>query len=1019
MALHQFMAPATCSPFDFHPDPKEEYSDVLRHATAFRIRPEVIRSIQSDKPGLLTLNIPGTAGLQLDLYRVNVFSRDAQIRTSAGGIYQLNSNHLFYRGMVHGDPNSLAIVSVFEERIQILYADHTGNHRIQKRPDGTYVKFTDHDITVPKEMGCFTDESVPENFDSTSPSTNRTVTGNCIQVYVECDFKSYQDNGNSVPNTEEWVAELWNEVIALYENEEIPVEVSDVFVYTSADPFATINSTSDVLVAFANHISSITYDGRLAHLLSTRTLGGGIAYLDVLCSNTSPCAFSANLSTNIVGFPTYSWTVEVVTHEMGHNIGSRHTHACSWNGNNTQIDDCGNVYAQNQGSTPEGNTCFDPENPIYPVSGAGGTIMSYCHLIGGVGINFNNGFGAQPGAKIRDEYNNADCNTGICAPPECTVLTLPLPGSINADINTNIQWQASPGADGYMLTIGTTPANGSIVNNVNVGNVTEYNLPNSLPYNALIHVTVVPYNSYGNASGCSSQSFTTELNVPPLCTSILEPGNGDTEVWVDAIIYWAHSVGNQTGYKISIGTTPGGTNIANQVDVGNVTQYDHPTPFPYNTTLYVTLTPYNQLGDIINCTSQSFTTFDPVPGDFCTSAIDLPCGEPVEGNTWLALEDPEAFNCGTNIEAPGLWYKFVGNGQNVVINTCAQFDFDTKLNAFSGSCGNLTCVAGNDDFCWPGSSLTFSTTNGMTYYIFVQGWNGAQGTFTLTRECYSGPLYCAAGGGISFYEWISNVTFNSMSNSSGKSTYSDFTEDTITVSRGGTHTLTITPAWQQSQRGEYIKAWIDYNKDGDFNDANEEIFSAGPTTSVVSGSITIPVTAVTGTTRMRVAMRYNGVPGNCGVFNYGEVEDYTVRVKCNLVTTTADSGNGSLRNVSFCVDDGEEVLFHPDLNNQTILVTGGVIGVDGDWKWTSSAAANITIKASGSTSRILNIPAGKSMDIKHLKFIGGIAISGSVIDNDGTLKLRDCVLCPFPGSTNAPLRNNGMLMIYGQCYVVP
>ena len=45
--------------------------------------------------------------------------------------------------------------------------------------------------------------------------------------------------------------------------------------------------------------------------------------------------------------PTYSWTVMVFTHEMGHLMGSRHTHACVWNGNNTQIDGC---------YTPEG-TC--------------------------------------------------------------------------------------------------------------------------------------------------------------------------------------------------------------------------------------------------------------------------------------------------------------------------------------------------------------------------------------------------------------------------------------------------------------------------------------------------------------------------------------------------------------------------------------------------------------------------------------------------------------------------------------
>ena len=93
-------------------------------------------------------------------------------------------------------------------------------------------------------------------------------------------------------------------------------------------------------------------------------------------------------------FPTYSWSVFVITHEFGHLFGSRHTHACVWNGNDTAIDGCaGNV---------EGNCPL----PGYPANG--GTIMSYCHLQS-VGINFNLGFGPQPGNVIRNSVNNASC----------------------------------------------------------------------------------------------------------------------------------------------------------------------------------------------------------------------------------------------------------------------------------------------------------------------------------------------------------------------------------------------------------------------------------------------------------------------------------------------------------------------------------------------------------------------------------------------------------------------------------
>ena len=90
-------------------------------------------------------------------------------------------------------------------------------------------------------------------------------------------------------------------------------------------------------------------------------------------------------------FPTYSFNVFILTHEMGHLLGSRHTHACVWNGNGTAIDTC-------SGFTEGG--C-----PLVGSPPSGGTIMSYCHN-DPVGINFTEGFGLQPGNVIRNTVNS-------------------------------------------------------------------------------------------------------------------------------------------------------------------------------------------------------------------------------------------------------------------------------------------------------------------------------------------------------------------------------------------------------------------------------------------------------------------------------------------------------------------------------------------------------------------------------------------------------------------------------------
>jgi hypothetical protein len=184
--------------------------------------------------------------------------------------------------------------------------------------------------------------------------------------------------------------------------------VNEMFVWDTTDPF-TGPSTSNYLDQFQAYLNG-NFNGDLAHLVGYGG-GGGVAYLDVLCSPFYGIGYSG-INSTYSNVPTYSWTVEVLTHEIGHNLGSPHTHACAWNGNNTAIDGCGPAAGYSEG-------CNGP----LPVSG---TIMSYCHLIGGVGINFNNGFGPQPGDLIRNRVYNSSCLT-TCGPPISLMpVSLPL-----------------------------------------------------------------------------------------------------------------------------------------------------------------------------------------------------------------------------------------------------------------------------------------------------------------------------------------------------------------------------------------------------------------------------------------------------------------------------------------------------------------------------------------------------------------------------------------------------------------
>lgn len=155
-------------------------------------------------------------------------------------------------------------------------------------------------------------------------------------------------------------------------------------------------------------------------------------------------------------------------------------------------------------------------------------------------------------------------------------------------------------------------------------------------------------------------------------------------------------------------------------------------------------------------------------------------------------------------------------------------------------------------------------------------------------------------------EFIGRVQLNTIDNASGGQFYTDFTGISTTLDKGTQYTITITPTWTGTIFPEGYAVWIDYNQDGDFVDMGEQVFSQAPTTNTpVSGSFTVPSSSLSGATRMRVSLKYNGVPGPCETFTYGEVEDYTVILQDGTTPTCNDGiQNGDEEGVdcggSFC-----------------------------------------------------------------------------------------------------------------------
>lgn len=346
------------------------------------------------KPVTMTLPWENGSSMTFNLVPAKNFSPDFRVRAASEGGPESDINTgIHYWGTVNGDPESLVTISVFDNELMGMISTNTARYTIgalENDRNRTHVLFRDSDLKKSQAFNCFTDDELHRIGEKEVAESRSVGPDNCVRMYVEADYTVFQNKG-SVANAAAYITGVFSQVSALYTNESINLVLHDLKIWDVADPY-TGPSASNYLTQFRNAMNG-TFNGDLAHLVGIHGLGG-VAYLDVLCNGYYSVGYSS-INSTYSNVPTYSWTVEVITHEIGHNLGSPHTHACAWNGNNTAIDGCGPAAGYSEGC-----------NAAVPTAG---TIMSYCHLVSGVGINFNLGFGTQPGDRIRSEVYNAPC----------------------------------------------------------------------------------------------------------------------------------------------------------------------------------------------------------------------------------------------------------------------------------------------------------------------------------------------------------------------------------------------------------------------------------------------------------------------------------------------------------------------------------------------------------------------------------------------------------------------------------
>ena len=179
----------------------------------------------------------------------------------------------------------------------------------------------------------------------------------------------------------------------------------------------------------------------------------------------------------------------------------------------------------------------------------------------------------------------------------------------------------------------------------------------------------------------------------------------------------------------------------------------------------------------------------------------------------------------------------------------------------------------------------------------------------------SSKAYCAASGGCD--EYISRVVFNTIDNTTGCDGYGDYTAISTTVNAGDTYSLTIENG--NVYTSDDLGVWIDWNQDDDFEDTGENVVCDIDNSGQGTFSITIPSNATSGTTTMRIRMKWSGSDcGNpCGATTYGDVEDYSINIVGWLAVSPTSGtilpGLSQQLDVTFDATDLTEGLYNADV----------------------------------------------------------------------------------------------------------
>lgn len=382
------------------------YKSEKTNGSIYSIDNSFLKSIYQDRPATLRIAQKlQSHELQLDYKRLYPYSEDFSIHTAS------ENEVLFSPPLVYAASNTddyLSTLHVAPDDVSLRIYNSVGNFSMIKKSSDKFELIKEENTNyVEGDCGTSTMKSYTKSIKRTKSVDNLPIT----KVYLEVDYYTYMDFNQDKKEIIKWLTAQFTEVVAIYAIHNIPLQLQEIFIWDIPDIYGenAINATHQL---FTNRLQT-NFNGNIAQLVTTKNLGGGVAYLSNSCEQYStdplsgPFSVAARMEKTYPELNSnYSWNIYVMAHEIGHTLGSPHTHDCVWGPNNdSAIDNCKLVYnGCNNGSTPTN----------------GGTIMSYCNKTSS-GINFALGLGEEPAQLIKDILASLDCIDAPVTDISCTI----------------------------------------------------------------------------------------------------------------------------------------------------------------------------------------------------------------------------------------------------------------------------------------------------------------------------------------------------------------------------------------------------------------------------------------------------------------------------------------------------------------------------------------------------------------------------------------------------------------------